>query len=538
MNKKTLYTVLILTIGGLSMTVKTIQILATSDIHGYIMPTTFRNEQNEALGLAKLASIIREKRLAGPTLLLDNGDFIQGSPMTFYHQRIQADIPNPFIQVANALQYDAMVFGNHEFNYGLPTLQSVINQSDFPWLGANILTEDGRPLTKPYIIKEIEGIRIGVLGVTTHFVTHWEEPQHISGLYFENAFSSASYWAKWMRTNEQIDVLILCYHGGFERDLETGELLEDENGENQGYRMCTEIEEVDIIISGHQHREICSNINGKSVVQPGTKGNCLATIDLTITLDNEQRIHSIAHTPSLLYVKEDTVCEATVCEMISPTFLKTDAWLDETIGTIQGNMLVEDAFLARIQEHPYIEFINRIQMEASGAAISSTALFHDEHGGLKQAVTMRDIVTNYIYANTLKVLRLSGLDILLALEQSATYFTVEADELKVAKSFLYPKAQPYNYDMWEGIEYILDISKPIGERVTMLTIQGEPIKMEEEFEVVMSSYRATGAGNFEFLRNRPVVKEIQKDMTELIADYLLRHPIIQATCNHNWRVTF
>jgi len=520
------------------MTIKTIQILATSDIHGYIMPTTFRNEQNEALGLAKLASIIQEKRLAGSTLLLDNGDFIQGSPMTFYHQKFQAHLPNPFIQVANALQYDAMVFGNHEFNYGLPTLQSIINQSDFPWLGANILTEDGRPLTKPYIIKEIEGIRIGVLGVTTHFVTHWEEPQHISGLHFENAFSSASYWAKWMRTNEQIDVLILCYHGGFERDLKTGELLEDENGENQGYRMCTEIEEVDIIISGHQHREICSNINGKSVVQPGTKGNCLATIELTIILDNEQRFHSIAHTPSLLYVKEDTVCEATVCEMISPTFLKTDAWLDETIGTIQGNMLVEDAFLARIQEHPYIEFINRIQMEASGAAISSTALFHDEHGGLKQAVTMRDIVTNYIYANTLKVLRLSGLDILLALEQSATYFTVEADELKVAKSFLYPKAQPYNYDMLEGIEYILDISKPIGERVTMLTIQGEPIKMEEEFEVVMSSYRATGAGNFEFLRNRPVVKEIQIDMTELIADYLLRHPIIQATCNHNWRVTF
>jgi len=528
----------ILTNGGLLMTIKKIQILATSDIHGYIMPTTFRNTQNEALGLAKIATIIHEKRLEGPTILIDNGDFIQGSPLTYYHQKFQAQQPNPLIQVANALQYDAMIFGNHEFNYGLPALQSVISQSKFPWLGANILTNDGQHFTKPYIIKEIEGVRIAILGVTTHFVTKWEEPDHINGLRFEDAFSSASYWAKWIRSNEQIDVLILCYHGGFERSLETGELLEKEDGENQGYRICTEIEEVDIIISGHQHREISTTFMGKSIVQPNTKGICLASIELKIMMDSQKNIHSITHTPSLIYVTENMKPNTSVCGIISPTFDKTEAWLDETIGIIQGNMLIENTFFARIQEHPYIEFINHIQMEASGASISCTALFHDECGGLKQEVTIRDIVTNYIYANTLKVLRLSGLDILLALEQSATYFTVEEGELKVAESFLYPKAQPYNYDMWEGIEYILDISKPIGERVTKLTINGEPIKMDEEFDVVMSSYRATGAGNFDFLRNRPVVKEIQIDITELIADYILKHPSIHATCNKNWQVTF
>jgi len=152
----------ILMIGGSLMSTKTIQILATSDIHGYIMPTTFRNNRNEALGLAKLATIIEEKRLEMPTILIDNGDFIQGSPMTFYHQKFQAQEPNPLIQVANELQYDAIVFGNHEFNYGLQTLQSVIHQSQFPWLGANIVTEDGKPFTKPYIIKEIDGIRIAL----------------------------------------------------------------------------------------------------------------------------------------------------------------------------------------------------------------------------------------------------------------------------------------------------------------------------------------------------------------------------------------
>lgn len=520
------------------MTIKTIQILATSDIHGYIMPTTFRNNHNEAIGLAKLATIIEEKRLEMPTLLIDNGDFIQGSPMTFYHQKFQAQEPNPLIQVANELQYDAMVFGNHEFNYGQETLQSIRSQSNFPWLGANIVTEDGKPFTKPYILKEVDGVRFAILGVTTHFVTKWEEPLHIQGLHFEDAFSSASYWAKWIRANEQIDVLILCYHGGFERNLETGELLETEDGENQGYRMCAEIDEVDIIISGHQHREICTTIMGKSVVQPSTKGVCLGSIQLEIEMDDQHTIQTISHIPSLIYSAENTIPNAAVCQLISPIFEKTEAWLDETIGVIQGDLQIEDPFLARIQEHPYIEFINRIQMAVSGTSISCTALFHDERGGLKQAVTMRDIVTNYIYANTLKVLRLSGQDILLALEQSASYFTVEAGQLKVAEPFLYPKAQPYNYDMWEGIEYIFDISKPIGERVTKLLYNGKAIKMDEEFDVVMSSYRATGAGNFDFLRTRPVVKEIQIDMTEIMAEYILKHPFIKATCNQNWQVQF
>lgn len=520
------------------MTIKTIQILATSDIHGYIMPTTFRNNHNEAIGLAKLATIIEEKRLEMPTLLIDNGDFIQGSPMTFYHQKFQTQEPNPLIQVANELQYDAMVFGNHEFNYGQETLQSIRSQSNFPWLGANIVTEDGKPFTKPYILKEVDGVRLAILGVTTHFVTKWEEPLHIQGLHFEDAFSSASYWAKWIRANEQIDILILCYHGGFERNLETGELLEAEDGENQGYRMCAEIDEVDIIISGHQHREICTTIMGKSVVQPGTKGVCLGSIQLEIEMDDQHTIQTISHTPSLIYSAESTIPNAAVCQLISPTFEKTEAWLDETIGVIQGDLQIKDPFLARIQEHPYIEFINRIQMATSGTSISCTALFHDERGGLKQAVTMRDIVTNYIYANTLKVLRLSGQDILLALEQSASYFTVEAGQLKVAEPFLYPKAQPYNYDMWEGIEYIFDISKPIGERVTKLLYNDKAIQMDAEFDVVMSSYRATGAGNFDFLRNCPVVKEIQIDMTEIMADYILKHPFIKVTCNQNWQVQF
>ncbi|MBE1556402.1 bifunctional metallophosphatase/5'-nucleotidase [Sporosarcina limicola] len=520
------------------MNKKHIHVLATSDIHGYVMPTKFAPQTNEALGLAKVATLIKKKRLQAPMILIDNGDFIQGSPMTYYQQKYAKKEKNTMIETANALHYDALVFGNHEFNYGMEVLQQAIQQSKFPWLAANIQNEQGEVFTKPYLIKEIEGIRLAILGVTTHFVPIWEVPKHIEGIHFQDAFEATRRWTNYIRQYEKVDILIVSYHGGFERDFETGELVEEDTGENQGYRICKEIDGIDVFISGHQHREIATKLFGKSIVQSGTKGVCLASVELTIELNDQQQITSITHEPSLIYVEEETAVDATIARLTAPIYHRTEKWLDETMGTIKGDIRLENAFDARVHEHPYVEFINRIQMDVSGAPISTTSLFHDEGGGLPNEVTMRDIVTNYIYPNTLKVLRVSGYDILQALEQCASYFTIEDEQLAVSSSFKYPKAQPYNYDMWEGIEYTYNISMPVGERVTRLTRNGQPIDLQAKFDVVMNSYRATGAGHFDMFKNRPVIKDIQTDMTEIIADYFQQHPVIEATCNHNWEVIY
>ncbi len=388
---------------------------------------------------------------------------------------------------------------------------------------------------KPYIIKELEGIKIAILGVTTHFVTLWEEPANIEGLHFKDAYESAKQWVKVIRETEDIHLLVLCYHGGFERNLDTGEIAEADTGENQGYKM-SEIEGVDILITGHQHREIAKELNGKSVVQPGTKGTCLAEVQVKIQLDHDLNIVSLSHEPSLLYVDELTKTNEELCVQALPLQTKLEAWLDEPIGTVNGNMLIEDAFQARLADNPYVEFINKVQLEVSDAQISSTALFHNEKGGFGSRVTMRDIMNNYIYPNTLKVLLLSGHDIRLALEQCATYFEVVDGELVVNPKFLLPKSQPYNYDMWEGIDYEFTISNPIGQRVTKLLWNNEPMSMTDQFKVVMNSYRATGAGNFPMFLNKPVLKEIQTDMIETLAQYFIEHKEIEVTCNENWNV--
>lgn len=514
---------------------KKIHLAVTSDIHGYLMPTTFRNEI-EPLGLIKIAHEIEQLRNTAPTILIDNGDLIQGSPLTYYHNKYRKELANPVIQLANEMNYDVAVFGNHEFNYGQAFLKNAIKQSTFPWLAANILDEQGESITQPYIIKKIAGIRIGIIGVTTHFVTRWEEPEHITGWHFEDAYESAKKWTTFLQASGEVDLIVLCYHGGFAHDLSTGEPIESDLGENQGYQMCRDLN-FDILISGHQHREIAEKLYGKSVIQPGTKGTCLGVVQIEIK-EEDGAISKINHKPSLQYVDLQTPVNEKLVDVIRPIFTLTERWLDEVMGVIEGDCLFDDAFAVRVHKHPYIELIQKIQLEVSGAQISCTALFHDGPGGFPSNVTMRQIVTNYIYPNTLKVLNVSGKHIIAALEQNATYFTIENEKLAVSQSFVYPKAQPYNYDMWEGIDYEMHIREPIGSRVKNVYYKGQPLQMDEYYHVVMNNYRATGAGNFPYFAEAEVVKDIQIDMTELIANYFAKNPTIQATCNWNWKVVY
>ncbi|WP_313802712.1 bifunctional UDP-sugar hydrolase/5'-nucleotidase [Cytobacillus sp.] len=511
---------------------KKISILVTSDVHGYIMPTDFSGDVDMPLGLGKLATAIEEERKRGNVLLIENGDFIQGSPLTYYEQSFKADTNNSVVRLANAMKYDMAVFGNHEFNFGLPVLNKVVEESNYPWLAANIKREDGTYFTAPSTIKEIDGVNIAIVGVTTQFVPIWEEAERIQGLIFEDAFEAAKREVEQLRANHPIDVMIIAYHGGFESDLETGELLESSR-ENVGYQICKEIEGVDAVITGHQHREIAQHLFGKAVVQPGTKGVCLGKIELTI--NDSGKVEKSE--PSLIYM-DNIPLNDTIKNLIAPIYNETENWLDQSIGKIEGDMLIDSPFHARLNGHPYVEFINRIQNEVADTSISCMAIFSDSCRGFNPNVTMRDIVTNYIYPNTLKVLEVKGQHIIEALEQSATYFKLADGKPVVSEAFQSPKEQPYNYDLWNGIDYTIDLRNPEGKRVVEVTFNGEPLQAEGIYKVVMNNYRATGAGNFDYFKDCPVIKDIQTDMTEMIADYLINHGTIQAKPMNNMKILY
>ena len=215
--------------------------------------------------------------------MIDNGDVIQGTPLTYHYAKFLQDHKNPIISILNSLDYDAAIIGNHEFNYGMSLLMESVNESNFPWLSANIIDkETNKPgFGKPYLIKEFDnGLRIAVLGVTTHYIPNWENPRYIEGLNFEDALETTREWVEYLQKNERYDLLVVSYHGGFERDLSTGEPTEALTGENQGYRLCHEIEGIDVLLTGHQHRRISEDINGVLVVQPGFHGQTIGKVEI------------------------------------------------------------------------------------------------------------------------------------------------------------------------------------------------------------------------------------------------------------------
>ncbi|MFS0824059.1 bifunctional metallophosphatase/5'-nucleotidase [Bacillus sp. 1P02SD] len=515
----------------------TITILETSDVHGNIFPINYGSNEAAGLGLAKIATVIKQERSRNKnTIVIDNGDLIQGTPLTYHYVRSNSHKQNPMITLLNDLNYDAAVIGNHEFNYGMKVLQQAINESTFPWLSANILNEKGEPfIGKPYIMVELEeGIKAAILGVTTHYIPNWENPEHIKGLTFEDAFESTKKWVDYIRNEENPDLMIVSYHGGFEADLDTGEPTEKQTGENQGYRICQEIEGIDLLLTGHQHRSLAGKVNGVPILQPSFNGQAIGKVTLSLT-KNDDRWTISDSKPELILVSE---IEADDCslQIVKEYETETQEWLDQPIGQVIGNMTIDDPLKARLKDNALVEFINKVQMDVAKVSISNTALFNNVTKGFPSNITMRDVVSNYIYPNTLAVVRISGKDMKEALERSASYFMLEKGDITVNPSFTTPKPQHYNYDMWEGISYIFDISKPIGERVVKLTFNGEPIELDGEYDVVMNNYRAGGGGDYAMFKDKPIIKDIPLDMSELIANYILERGNIEATVDDNWKV--
>lgn len=517
-------------------------ILETSDVHGNVLPINYGTNGQAELGLAKIASLIKEEKHKNENVItIDNGDVIQGTPLTYHYARFLSSKPNPMISILNDLNFDAGVIGNHEFNYGLDILNQAVRESAYPWLSANIVnTETGEPyFGKPYIIKSFtDGPKVGILGLTTQYIPNWEKEEHIRGMRFDDAVETAKKWVKVLKKEEKVDLVVVSYHGGFERDLVSGEPTETLTGENQGYQLCLEVPDMDVLLTGHQHRQIAGNtINGVLVVQPGCNGLTLGKV--TVSMEKGQYGYVVLDKDSELLSVDGVEADADVAASVQSYEEAVQEWLDQPIGHIKGDMTVMDPMAIRLKDNPLIEFINKVQMDAAGVDVSNTALFDNQSPGFPADVTMRSVVANYIYPNTLVVLKVTGQIVKDALEKSAGYFTLQEDEtVRVSDDFTTPKPQHYNYDMWEGIEYEVDIRKPIGERITLLNYKGKPLEPEQELDVVMNNYRSGGGGDYMMYKGRPVVKDIPIDVSELIANYILEHKVIEATVNNNWKVIY
>lgn len=499
-----------------------IKIIYTSDVHGSVLPVNYSKNTLEEKGLSRLKTYIESIDM--DYLLLDNGDILQGTPIMNYWINNCKDKISPVNLVMNELGYDYVNVGNHDFNYGKDILNSYINNLNAKVICCNILNDKNELLFSPYEIITLDnGIKIGLIGAVTQYIPHWEKKENIEGLYFADAYESVKKYVGLIASN--VDALVVLYHGGLERNITTGDKVGRDNDENEGYRIASDLS-IDVLLTGHQHVLTEGFIGKTLVLQPTSQAYNFGEVELefTKTYDKWQLSKKDGKIKPMIY--ESSI---KVEDLVKYYEDKVNLYLDKIIANIEGeSLLIQDEFLGRLNNHPLFDLINKAQLEVTGAMISCSSL-PNHIRGLNKSVTIRDLESTFIYPNSLYVIEIDGKTLKAALEKCATYFTMEEGKININPSFMNPKVEHYNYDVYAGIEYEIDVSKPFGQRITKLLFKDKQVKDTDVFTLAINNYRAIGGGDYTMFNDSKVITTIDKTTSELITEYLKRHPEIFIT---------
>jgi 2',3'-cyclic-nucleotide 2'-phosphodiesterase/3'-nucleotidase len=511
-------------------------ILGTTDMHGRIFPIDYYTNKYDNVGIAKVATLVKEARKNDPDLLLvDSGDTIQGTPLEYFHNKRNNTPPDPMMLSMNALHYDSMAVGNHEYNFGLKVLEKARSEAKFPWLSANTYNK-GTATThyQPYIVKEVNGVRVGVLGLTTPGIPNWENVPNYEGLEFKETVSEAKKWVPLLREKEKVDLVVITMHMGIEEDLRTGTPNPSQvPDENAAIAIARQVPGIDVILMGHTHRDVPSLVvNGVLLTQANRWASHVARVDLYLEKDEAGRWHVAAKASRTIPVTEKTTIDPEIAQLGQPYDKETQDWLSRTIGESSEELTSQDC---RFRDSAIIDLIQRVQLEAGKADVSMAACFNPQARIPKGPVTVRDIAGLYEYENTLVTLELTGRQLKDALEHSASYFR-EYQPGKSLNELVDQRIPGYNFDMAQGVTYELDITKPFGQRILNLKFNGQPLNPTQKLRVVTNNYRVNGGGGFTMYKDAPVVYRSSEEVRELIIDWVERHQTIPTQADSNWRI--
>lgn len=536
-------------------------ILSTTDMHGRIFPIDYYTNKYDNVGIAKVATLIKEARKNNPDLLLlDSGDTIQGTPLEYLHNRRNNKPPDPMMLAMSALRYDAMAVGNHEYNFGLKVLEKARGEAKFPWLSANTYEAGTGGELKthytPYIVKEVQGVRVGILGLTTPGIPNWENKPNYEGLQFTETVSEAKKWVPILREREKADVVVIAMHMGIEEDLRTGTSGPSQvPNENAALAIARQVEGVDVILMGHTHRDVPSLVVNNDVIktymdianqktsgyfnegvlltQANRWASHVARVDLYLEKSNiDNRWHVVAKSSRTIPVTENTETDPEIAKLGEPYDKETQAWLARNIGESSTELTAKQC---RFQDTAIIDLIQRVQLEAGKGDVSMAACFNPQARISKGQVTVREIASLYEYENTLVTLELTGQQLKDAVEHSARYFR-EFQPGKSVNELVDTRIPGYNFDVAEGVSYDIDLTKPFGQRIQNLKFKGQPLSPTQKLRVVTNNYRVNGGGNYAMYKNAPVVYRSSEEVRELIIDWVERNKTIPINASNNWRI--
>ena len=540
------------TINAQEHTIK-LKIVQTSDIHGNFFPYDFINRKAWGGSLACVHAFAEEQRktFGDNLILLDNGDILQGQPSVYYYNFIDTVSSHLCADMLNFMRYDAANMGNHDIETGHAVYDRWVKECNFPVLGANIIdTKTGAPYLPPYKIIERDGIKIAVLGLITPAIPAWLAENLWEGLQFEDMETSARKWVKIIQEKEKPDILIGLFHSGRDASKNTGKW-----NENASLTVAQNVPGFHIVLMGHDHRQFCQNVpncegNYVMAVNPGSNGNAVSDIDITITKNgNETSMNIDARLTDMNKYEPSQEFMA----HFKKQYDDVDNFVKQKIGTITASLDTRPAYFG---SSAFIDFIHTLQLAISGADISFAAPLSFDATIDKGDIYMSDMFNLYKYENMLYIMELTGKEIKDYLEYSYSIWTRQMtspdDSLLLLKDITPEEdkshaifANPsYNFDSAAGIIYTVDVTKPQGEKISISSMDdGTPFLMDKTYKVAINSYRGNGGGELltrgagipqDQLHAR-IVFSTDKDLRFYLMEYIRKQGTLSPKALNQWR---
>ncbi|WLR50338.1 bifunctional 2',3'-cyclic-nucleotide 2'-phosphodiesterase/3'-nucleotidase [Bacillus tianshenii] len=570
-----------------------LRLLETTDIHVNLLNYDYyKDAPTDKFGLNKTATLIKEARQESQnSMLLDNGDILQGNPLGDYVAQVkplEANQVHPAYEVLNLLGYDVGTLGNHEFNYGLDFLQQNMQHTEFPLINANVYVDDGdedpsndENYFKPYVILdrtvvdedgEEHQLKVGVIGFTPPQIMQWDKA-HLQGkVKTKGIIETANKFVPQMK-NEGADIVVALSHSGI------GSVTQERREENATYDL-TKVEGIDAVLSGHEHSVFPSvkykdmqgvdinkgTINGTVTVMPGSWGSHLGVVDLQLEkegenwtiLDSKSEARSIVDQDGNPTVKGDKQVEEAVQDLHQETVEYVRSPVGETTAPI-------NSYFALVKDDPSVQIVTNAQKwyvenylkgtEYEGTPIlSAGAPFKAGTRGdpsyytdvPKGTIAIKNVADLYLYPNTLKAVEMNGAQVKEWLEMSAGQFNQIDPNSEEEQQLINQQFRTYNFDIIDGISYQIDVTEPAkydgdgniiqedANRIVNVTYNGKPVKDEQEFIVATNNYRAGGGGNFPGFEDANIVVDSADENRQIIIDYIRKQGTINPTADQNW----
>ncbi|KAB2972227.1 twin-arginine translocation signal domain-containing protein [Streptomyces sp. SS1-1] len=546
-------------------------VMGTTDLHGhvfnwdYFKDAEYSDTAGNAMGLSRVSTLVnqvREEKGRGNTLLIDAGDTIQGTPLTYYYAKVdpitaKGGPVHPMAAAMNGIGYDAVALGNHEFNYGIETLRRFESQCDFPLLGANAVdAKTLKPAFPPYFMKtfHVKGappVKVAVLGLTNPGIAIWDKAYVEGRLVFPGLEEQAAKWVPKLRSMGA-DVVVVSAHSGASGTSSYGDQLP--YVENSAALVAQQVPGIDAILVGHAHTEIAelkvtNGKTGRTVVlsEPLCFAQRLSVFDFELVF--ERGCWTVESVKASLRDSKSVPDDPRITRLLKHDHDLVVEYVNQVVGSATETLTTVDA---RYKDAPIIDLITKVQEDVVREALAGT-----EYAALpviSQAspfsrtseipageVTIRDLSSLYVYDNTLVAKLLTGAQVRAYLEFSAEYFvqTAAGAPVDVEKLTNANNRPDYNYDYVSGLSYDIDIAQPAGKRIKNLAYEGAPLDDAQKFVFAVNNYRANGGGAFPHVAS---AQELWSESTEIrtrIAEWVTAKGVLDPKdfASVDWKLT-